>query len=350
MCSCLYVHVYTYVRPIPAWGMCFLNTSIFFLIIHNIIIIVYVNDVCSVIYSEEYDLRGAAFTIVRGGVISGDLATVEMLNGPKRYMTLLSSWGYVADIDIESEKLRSIGETRFVLGALKSILQMRVYNGRLHYLPLEEEEEEEEGEALKEERKEDVGDGENREEQGSASMIPLQISGNHPDESCQERTGSEQPRNGDPVREHWQEQSELATDLLPPLSDPVPSNWKTIEGNFTGVTVLMAPFIAHGFMGDPNLTLGSGKLHINYSLDDMTRTGLMSILLSANTGSYLQRDDVHSVKSQAYRLEPLTSTGVITVDGEVIDYVPHQVQLHPQLIRIMSRRRKRGRSVDGEQK
>ena len=31
-------------------------------------------------------------------------------------MTLLACWGIVADVDIESESMRSIGEARFVLG------------------------------------------------------------------------------------------------------------------------------------------------------------------------------------------------------------------------------------------
>ena len=45
-----------------------------------------------------------------------DIATVETSDQQTLYMTLLGSWGLVADIDIESEKLRKIGETRFILG------------------------------------------------------------------------------------------------------------------------------------------------------------------------------------------------------------------------------------------
>lgn len=45
-----------------------------------------------------------------------DIATVETADKKPIYMTLLGSWGLVADIDIESEKLRKIGESRFVFG------------------------------------------------------------------------------------------------------------------------------------------------------------------------------------------------------------------------------------------
>ena len=45
-----------------------------------------------------------------------DIATVETADKQTLYMTLLSGWGMIADIDIESEKLRRIGESRFVFG------------------------------------------------------------------------------------------------------------------------------------------------------------------------------------------------------------------------------------------
>ena len=65
---------------------------------------------------EEFSLLNAAFQIIRGGVIPSDIATVQTGDEGKCYMSLLASWGLVADVDIESEKFRKIGETRFVLG------------------------------------------------------------------------------------------------------------------------------------------------------------------------------------------------------------------------------------------
>ena len=66
--------------------------------------------------SEEFSLLNAAFQIIRGGVIPLDIATVQTGDGGKCYMSLLANWGLVADVDIESEKFRKIGETRFILG------------------------------------------------------------------------------------------------------------------------------------------------------------------------------------------------------------------------------------------
>ena len=58
----------------------------------------------------------AAFQIICGGVIPLDITTVQTGDGGKCYMSLLANWGLAADVDIESEKFRKIGETRFILG------------------------------------------------------------------------------------------------------------------------------------------------------------------------------------------------------------------------------------------
>lgn len=58
----------------------------------------------------------AAFQIIRGGLASMDLATVQLSDGSTVYMTILASWGMIADVDIESEKFRKLGKVRFTLG------------------------------------------------------------------------------------------------------------------------------------------------------------------------------------------------------------------------------------------
>ena len=43
-------------------------------------------------------------------------------------------WGIIADIDIESERLRSLGELRFAIYAIKKIQERRLLKARLSYL------------------------------------------------------------------------------------------------------------------------------------------------------------------------------------------------------------------------
>ena len=241
-------------------------------------------------------------------------------------MTVLSGWGYLADVDIESEWLRGIGETRFVLGALKAIIQRRIYHGCLHYLPIEEElEVGGEGGG--------GGRGGGGGEEGGEGAGVYQGE-HHRFSACEDQIQVSTSREGSAKQ---LQQSEPATNLLPAsLSDPVPSTWKTIEGDFILVIAQLGPFI-----GPNGTTLGSGEMCISYSLSDMTRKGMFSLLCTYSAGEEIQREDYHTVKTRAYRLEPFTSPGIVTIDGEVVEYGPHQVQLHPQLARIMSRRRKK---------
>ena len=47
-----------------------------------------------------------------------DIATVETADNKTLYMSILAGWGFISDIDIESENFRKIGETRFLLGKM----------------------------------------------------------------------------------------------------------------------------------------------------------------------------------------------------------------------------------------
>ncbi len=61
-------------------------------------------------------METAAFQIIRGGFSSMDMASIQASDGKSCYMLLLACWGLIADVDIESETMRKIGEARFTLG------------------------------------------------------------------------------------------------------------------------------------------------------------------------------------------------------------------------------------------
>ena len=121
------------------------------------------------------------------------------------------------------------------------------------------------------------------------------------------------------------------------LSEPVPSNWETLETEFIGIVPTMVPCMAHGFYGDPSLPIGSGNIRILVLENALTRMGLFGMLTGAESGKHIGMDGLQVIDVKAYRLEPLTAPGMLTLDGEQIFYGPHQVQVHPGLARIMCR-------------
>ncbi len=132
------------------------------------------------------------------------------------------------------------------------------------------------------------------------------------------------------------------TNLLSPLSNPVPLNWKTIEQSFFTVTAQSAPQISSDMMfGDGNSLLGAHKFSIVYINTSVSRVNLGILFQKAVDGNHLDIDGCNLVYAKAYRLEPETPGGLLTVDGEIVHYGPIQAQLHPGLGRIIAMSKKK---------
>ena len=52
------------------------------------------------------------------------------------YSLLSIGWGLIADVDIESEKIRKLGSKRFTIWSLIRLMRLRSYKGRIWYLPI----------------------------------------------------------------------------------------------------------------------------------------------------------------------------------------------------------------------
>lgn len=388
--------------------------------------------------NEEYNLTNAAFQIIRGGIIPMDIASVQVADDTKRYMTLLCNWGMVADVDIESEKWRSIGETRFLLGGLISIIKKKTYRGRLHYLPVDASASDDraaseigpaspptlgtratkenseavatatemesrhitiqvtaEGrqEAASSHPEEDSRTGVEGVEDSSAAgtmddqqvasngsrerelTLPIEIDSTEtlkqPDGSSPSahlyassythavsdsrispalpslQTTTSEARNGEQVADSESPSKSRTfvqgpkTPLLPKsVTDPVPGDWVTLDAEFLIASAVMIPHMGNGFIADPNFSIGTGRFRILYVCSDMGRFELLSLLSGADSGNHLEMDKVKLVDARAYRIEPITAPGMLTLDGEVVPYGPMQGQVHKHLARVMCRKRR----------
>ena len=230
---------------------------------------------CSLLFfSEEYSVQYATFQIVNGGIQSHDIASLVTPEN-HNYMAVVVNWAFTGDVDIESESLRALGgDVRNVIGALKCVAMKRSYFGRLSYLPAEENSEEE---------------------------------------------------------------SDISTNLLPSsVTDPVPDNWKTVEGNFVLFIALLSSYISHGNLMFPDLVLGSGEFNIMFCFEDVTRMELLKAV--ADTEIAIRSPKVQIVHTRAFRLEPITP-GILSIDGERFEYLPFQIQVHKRAMRLFTRKK-----------
>ena len=63
-----------------------------------------------------------------------DLIVVDCPDG-RLYSCLWFSWGIIADIDIESESMRYLGGTRFLVETIARVVNLRHYRGKISFLP-----------------------------------------------------------------------------------------------------------------------------------------------------------------------------------------------------------------------
>jgi len=84
---------------------------------------------------NSFSLNLANYLILRRETKRIDLCEIEMLNQKKKVYSFLSvTWGFVADVDLESEVLRCLGEMRLYVWAIWRLLNLRKYNMSVSYL------------------------------------------------------------------------------------------------------------------------------------------------------------------------------------------------------------------------
>ncbi|XP_078347012.1 sphingosine kinase 1-like isoform X2 [Oculina patagonica] len=272
---------------------------------------------------EPFDLTSAIFGVIRGNLLDLDICSV-VTPTEKLYAFLSVTWGMVSDVDIESEKYRCLGETRFLVGTIARIIGLRKYRGRLSYLPAENTPGGENNLAF------DSSPGELRD-----GMVKDNASTtlNHR-ENCQ---GNKTVK--DLVHKDSNEGLLChgpSNNLLPPLSSELPPSWKVEEGEF----ILGCPvFLSHlgtDLMANPEGKFGDGLMGIFYVKSGTGRMALLDLFGKMKDGSHVLSHHVKYIRAFAFRLEPDTSQpGTIAVDGEKIDYVPIQGQIHRSLGKLM---------------
>lgn len=262
------------------------------------------------------------------------------------------AWGIISDVDIESEKYRYMGNTRFLMGAVVRIMGLRVYRGKLSYLPVDDGDEANctsatiANELTISHRSSDAnGVTENTSNgflQFEEKVTQLEKKRVQTKELCEPKEFASPIRSSINARvidsdfKNDNRSNGPPTNRLAPLHCPVPSNWKTLEGEF----VLICPVYISHLNPDVNIApkskFGDGIIFIAYVRSGVSRASLVNMLLKMETGDHVSCSDFGIVRAGAFRLEPdLGQSGIIAVDGEMIPYSSVQAQIHKGLARVM---------------
>ncbi|CAL9700454.1 unnamed protein product [Knipowitschia caucasica] len=273
--------------------------------------------------SSEELLLSCGFLLCKGLVSRMDLVSIHLSSGARVFSFLSLAWGFVADVDIESEKYRHVGAARFTVGTLVRIASLRTYRGRLAYLPA----------AL-----DNCNDQNNLQTSWPVSNLYSFKNGCSISElnSCHSNNSNNREEN---IR-HSNLSGPGPTDsLLPPLDQPVSSNWVVVpEEEFVLMLAMYQSHLAEDLFAAPDSTLEDGLIHLTYVKAGISRTALLRLFLSMEKGAHLTSNCPHlfHTKVRALRLEPQSPKGIITVDGEAVEYGPVQAEVHRGLARLIT--------------
>jgi diacylglycerol kinase family enzyme len=244
--------------------------------------------------------------------------------GHRMYQFLSLSWGIIADIDIESEKLRFLGASRFDVYGLIRALQLRKYQGKLSFLPSSPNKQS------------------NQMWRSSLSRLSQRPTGagfatgliQSPSESGGDETINEQDQFG-PAS------PPVLVSKLVPFDAPVPSTWRTIEGVFT---LLWITNTTHQSMGVSSTPKDKGfhddGVFTITLVRDVSPLDMVNVLLSLDgKGSWHALKTVETFTCSAFRLEPTpkkseTSPGHVSLDGEDVAYTSVQAEIHDSFLKV----------------
>uniref|UniRef100_UPI0037E97F30 sphingosine kinase 2 n=1 Tax=Semicossyphus pulcher TaxID=241346 RepID=UPI0037E97F30 len=127
-------------------------------------------------------------------------------------------------------------------------------------------------------------------------------------------------------------------DLLPPLDQPLPTrDWVTIEGDFVLVLALYQTHLGADLHAAPQARFDDGLIHLTFVRAGISRATLLRLFFAMERGTHhsVSSPYVSHVSCRAFRLQPLSTRGTLTVDGELVPYGPLQAQVHPSLSRLI---------------
>lgn len=318
---------------------------------------------------------------------------MTLASGSRCFSFLSVAWGFVSDVDIQSERFRALGSARFTLGTVLGLATLHTYRGRLSYLPATvEPASPTPAHSLPRAKSEltltpepappmahsplhrsvsdlplplpqpalvspgspeplpvlslNGGGPELAGDWGGAGDAPLSPDPLLPSPPSSPKaaslspitegppempasSGHPPPTPGAPVTSTWGPLDHL----LPPLGSPLPSDWVTLEGDFVLILAISPSHLGADLVAAPHARFDDGLVHLCWVRSGISRAALLRLFLAMERGSHfsLGCPQLGYAAARAFRLEPLTPRGLLTVDGELVEYGPLQAQVHPGL-------------------
>jgi sphingosine kinase len=295
----------------------------------------YLTNECFLGLSMEKLASQTAFNMAKSNACPLDLVTFQLCSNKLVHSFLEFEWAIVADIDLESEKYRFLGGLRFTVSAIKRIINLRVYRGRLTFLLQDPS---------------DTFTPKDTSIKVIKSTNPNNINNNNNINEDDEN----RPRHVTNLDEESLDKNRPAFKYLPDSLDaPLPgSDWITIEENFVFFLISYLPLIAPDFLSAPQSKFNDECMHLTFIREGISKTQLLKLFTDTENGEHIKSPFVEYARIKAFRLEPLVSCsssssssgirspspddGVMMIDGERVPYGKLQAEIMPGLANVLA--------------
>lgn len=269
-------------------------------------------------------------------------------------------WGLLSDIDIESERLRAIGGQRFTIWALARLVGLRVYKGVVSYVRIKDVDYlpkakspmalshsiSHDGDLDSPEGEEFIDCDDQGEVLSNAvngrqhQRVDSWYSVNSRRSAFYSTRGSEYhsvTSDGSDIRSPSHACMHGPASRLPSLVSQLPAHWVREEGEFIMVHVSYQSYIGEDFLFAPRSRISDGVMWMLIIKAGISRSQLLSFLLGISNGAHAETDSeyIKMVPVSAFRIIPEGTAGILTVDGEVVEYGPIQAEIFPNLVNLM---------------
>ncbi|CAO1629283.1 unnamed protein product [Sympodiomycopsis kandeliae] len=268
------------------------------------------------------------------------------------YSFLSQAIGLMADIDLGTEHLRALGDTRFVLGFIQGVISNTMCSVDIDVkLGVK-------GSKNKEEMRSKVIDFNKKGQWDTSLRTQDQKLGSEDQDTSS--SGMPPLRHG-PVTDPLQSSDGNGSESDPKLSlhdpswpysvvanatdpDTDSSVWARIDAPISALYAGKIPFVGRDLMQFPFALPGDGTIDIALLLHGGGRAGKLRAINDAETGSVVYDKSMAYLKVEAYRVTPklaagdarLKKGGLVSIDGEHRPYAPFQAEVSPQQATTLS--------------
>ncbi|KAJ3363542.1 hypothetical protein HDU91_002942 [Kappamyces sp. JEL0680] len=243
----------------------------------------------------------ATLALIKGQHKKMDVLSI-IQNGQVSYSHLSVTWTLIADVDIESEKFRSLGSLRMAVMLLIRLVKFRSYHGKLYLLPAD---------------------------QAKHSVLPTDLASAH----------------AGPLGKYTHPFAENFT------------NWPVqIESSFQYFVATNMPWLATDYQVCPHTKLNNGIMDVLF-LEKTNRSTVLASFLDAERGISMTLPNMKHHRVKALVLEPgsfqVNANGnnkssqvdlleesldhlILDVSGERVPYGRIQVEVLPSLVHIIA--------------